>query len=256
MKSNFVFYVYVYLDPRKPGEYRYSDLTFSHEPFYVGKGKKKRQFSHIRNAYKNKQTHKYNKIRKILQIGQNPIVLLFKDNLEEQDAFDLEILLIKTIGRFDLQQGPLTNKTDGGDGFSGNHHNAPWNKGLDISDKRVLQCVETRKKTFLINEPFKGEKNPMYGRRGKLSPHFGVHKTKQHKKKISNTKIGLLNPQAKKSEIKTPDGKVFITAIRTFIKKYGKQYDISAYFLRSLAKGKTERGKFKSKLGWSCTYLD
>ena len=32
------FYVYVYLDPRKEGEYNYGGLCFNAEPFYVGKG--------------------------------------------------------------------------------------------------------------------------------------------------------------------------------------------------------------------------
>ena len=29
-------YVYVYLDPRKPGIFGYGEYKFDHEPFYVG----------------------------------------------------------------------------------------------------------------------------------------------------------------------------------------------------------------------------
>ena len=33
-----IFYVYAYLDPRKPGVFQYKDFRFDYEPFYIGKG--------------------------------------------------------------------------------------------------------------------------------------------------------------------------------------------------------------------------
>lgn len=35
------YYTYVYLDPRRPGNYEYGNFLFAYEPFYVGKGTKK-----------------------------------------------------------------------------------------------------------------------------------------------------------------------------------------------------------------------
>lgn len=41
------YYTYIYLDPRKPGHYSYSTLSFLHEPIYVGKGCQKRYLDHL-----------------------------------------------------------------------------------------------------------------------------------------------------------------------------------------------------------------
>ena len=41
------FYVYAYLDPRKPGKFKYGEYEFTHEPFYIGKGTKSRINRHL-----------------------------------------------------------------------------------------------------------------------------------------------------------------------------------------------------------------
>lgn len=110
------FYVYIYLDPRKPGEYKYGDFEFDYEPFYIGKGSNVRKFDFFigRNKFC------LNKINKIIKtMDCLPVVITVKENLIEEDAFTLEIELIKIIGRLNLKRGPLTNLTDGGEGFSG-----------------------------------------------------------------------------------------------------------------------------------------
>lgn len=120
-----IFYNYVYLDPRKPGDYNYGYLHFDFEPFYVGKGKNDRYLEHLNESrYNNK--FKSNKIKKIKKDGLKPIILKIYDNLDEKTAFENEIHLIKIIGRHDLVLGPLTNLTDGGEGG-------------DISSKKIYQ---------------------------------------------------------------------------------------------------------------------
>lgn len=120
------YYVYVYLDPRKLGNSKYGDLCFDFEPFYVGKGGQydikgsKRWEHHIKEVIRNKQVsgnaHKFLKIRKILKEGAIPNILILKRFKNLEDVLNFEIEVIKIIGRGDLNKGPLTNKTDGGDG--------------------------------------------------------------------------------------------------------------------------------------------
>ena len=120
------YYVYIYLDPRKPGIYKYNDFTLFYEPFYVGKGKNRRLYNHLEKKKLLKNTFKNNKIKKILHNGHNlkQYIIKIKNNLSLICSNNLEIKLINEIGRYDLNKGPLTNLTDGGDfGTDGYKHN-------------------------------------------------------------------------------------------------------------------------------------
>ena len=52
MKKEDKYYVYIYLDPRKPGQFQYSGLNmcFLYEPFYIGKGSDKQMYSHLKET--------------------------------------------------------------------------------------------------------------------------------------------------------------------------------------------------------------
>lgn len=199
------FYVYVYLDTRKPGNYNYSEYFFEYEPFYVGKGKRYRYRKHL---YKNSKNHsnKYliSKIKKIQkETHKHPIIFKIKNNLTENDAFLLEKKLIKIIGK-KSEKGPLCNITEGGDGISGYKHSEKtkqkmkdfWkehyknpeahlkiSKGLKNSEiwKNVIHSDEYRKKMSDIHlDP-----------NGKFQQ---VVKTKEFKDACRLSKIGELNP--------------------------------------------------------------
>lgn len=120
MKSEY--YVYAYLDPRKPGNYVYGDFEFDFEPFYIGKGMGRRLYMHIfpHNIEKDGNRYKMNKIKKILKLGYDlkseKFVVKISGNLSQKQSLSLERKCIKTIGRIDLKSGPLTNLTNGGDG--------------------------------------------------------------------------------------------------------------------------------------------
>ena len=115
MKIN-IFYNYVYLDPRKSGDYNYDNLHFDYEPIYIGKG----QYNRINIHLNKKNEHQFtNRIKEILDFGLEPIRCKLFENLEEVIAFNNERNLIKTIGRKNKGTGPLLNLTDGGQGNSG-----------------------------------------------------------------------------------------------------------------------------------------
>lgn len=116
------FYIYVYLDPRKKDYYNYVDFNFDYEPFYVGKGSGYRYLKHLTD--KNKNTHKINKIKNIIDDGYTPIILKLFENLTESEAYQKEIEIIEKIGRRINNTGPLTNYFKGGigDGYTMSNH--------------------------------------------------------------------------------------------------------------------------------------
>ena len=197
------FYTYAYLDPRKNGKFTYKDVSFMFEPFYIGKGHGNR-YKYFLDHNKKCQ----NKVKKILlETKLEPIVVLVKENLAEEEAFVLERQLIKEIGRSNLKLGPLTNLTDGGEGLSGLTHSE-----------------ETKKKMSQNHADLSGSRNPFFGRKHSKETKLkmaeslkGKRKTEDHcknlskalkgkyhsseaKKKMSNAKAGENNPFHKLSE--------------------------------------------------------
>jgi hypothetical protein len=86
--------------------YVYSYLREDMSPYYIGKGKGGRCFI---KGKKESVSPPRDKTR----------IKIIKNNLTEQEAFELEKLYILMFGRKDLGAGILRNLTDGGDGVSG-----------------------------------------------------------------------------------------------------------------------------------------
>jgi len=110
------FYTYIYFDPRTK-KYSFGQFEFEHMPFYIGKGKENRYIAHLKDAENlNKRSPKLVRIRELKAQNLLPIIVIVQNNINEKDAFALEVKLIKTIGRLDKNKGPLLNCTDGGQG--------------------------------------------------------------------------------------------------------------------------------------------
>lgn len=101
------YYVYAFLDPRLAEETKTDIATFTHRPFYIGKGTEKR----INNQSRN---HKVNtRIEAIKCQSQEPIIIKLIEGISNLHAYRIENNLIHQIGRENLNRGPLLNLTGG-----------------------------------------------------------------------------------------------------------------------------------------------
>lgn len=186
------FYVYIYLDPRKKGQYCYENVCFLHEPIYIGKGQRKRYLNHLKNLDKHINGHFKNKLMRILEneftnFDIENHILIFRSKLSEQDAFDLEKQLINNIGRSDLKRGPLTNLAEGGKGgSSGKKLSEEHKRKLLASNLGKKLSEETKEKIRQAN--FR-RKPPSKETRQKVSKALtGIKRgpcSEEHRKKLS-----------------------------------------------------------------------
>ena len=124
--------------------YVYAWLKKDGSPYYIGKGKGDRAW---------RKGH-----------GRVQIVA---SGLTEEEAFNFESILIKKIGRKDLNEGPLRNKNDGMIGGDVSHH-PNYQKGIK-KRKNLIGNLGDRFKGKKHKPGFGvGEKNGMFGtKRGK-----------------------------------------------------------------------------------------
>lgn len=118
--------------------------------------------------------------------------------------------------------------------------NIPWNKGK----KGLQKCSENVKK--IVSNRQKGEGNFHFNKKGCLSPSYGLKRTNETKKKLSDSKKGNLNPNKGIYEIYAPDGKYFYVdyGAQEFIKEH-PEYKLGKYFIYDAIKSKR---KYK---GWT-----
>jgi len=224
MRKKNKFYVYVYLNPLKPGKFEYNEYVFEYEPFYIGKGFGDRMFYHLKLKGRNYLKNKI--ISDLLKNNLTPIIIKLYDNLTDVDSLVAEIAVIKTIGRIELNSGPLTNLTDGGDGSSGHiQSDATKNKRVEsLKNSTFYETVRSDKFRESASKFFKEyyshpdsikklsdlrieDKNPMYGKQhseetkqkmskshsGDKNHFFGKFHTDETKSKISKSRIGTKN---------------------------------------------------------------
>lgn len=167
-----IYYVYILRDPRK-----------ENEPFYVGKGKDKRAESHM-NKDDEHNLFKTNVINKIRGNGLEPLIEYYKENLEESEAFLLEINLIKKYGRRDLGTGILTNLTDGGEGSSG-YRRTKEDLEKWLSTREITGYKHSDEIIEKISESNRGKKRSAETKRKLSESHLGKIQTEESNQKRS-----------------------------------------------------------------------
>jgi len=110
------YYVYAYLDPRKPGFYHFGNFNFHFEPFYIGMGTGERLYAHIKEARRKrtKASPRVDLIRKLLRLRLEPVIVKLHNYSTRSEAAEVEKQLITQIGRRSKGTGPLCNLGEGG----------------------------------------------------------------------------------------------------------------------------------------------
>lgn len=230
MNNNF--YVYVYLDSRKPGEYKYGEYVFDYEPIYVGKGINNRVKRHI-NLCKKSNTHFHNKLRLIIKDGFDPLYKILISNLSESESHKEEIRIIKIIGREEYG-GCLTNLSNGGDGQSGFKHRPESKLKTSNSlknNKEFQNYMKTSEFSKKVSDGLIGHVGYGIGIprteevRRKISESLkkipGRKHTKESKEKMSKNNSGIGNSNSCKYTIECPDGLVL---------EFFGRYQMKCYF--------------------------
>ena len=224
------YFVYCFLDTRKPGSYIFGDIKFEYEPIYIGKGKGIRPRRHL-TLYKSNNNRFYSKLSSIINNGVEPIYINIKDTLSEVEAFEYEKYFIKLIGRIE-NGGTLTNLSDGGEGQSGFKFSDESKRKMSLarkgrkmgpmSDAAKLKISICNKGRICINKGKKledivgitkasiiklklsksaservGEKNPMFGKKHKED---SINKMKENTIKLFGDDNPSFGRERKESE--------------------------------------------------------
>jgi hypothetical protein len=123
--------------------YTYAYLREDKTPYYIGKGK---------------GTRMYSKNHRVLPPSDKNLIVVLKDNLTEEEAFQHEMEMIQKYGRKDLGTGILRNMTNGGEGNSGRI--IPEHQRKLISERNSYPRSEEHKQK--ISKTLKGVKKTEY----------------------------------------------------------------------------------------------
>lgn len=184
-KSKEDFYVYIYLDPRYPGDYNYSFGSFQFKPIYVGKGRNNRCYKHLTLNIKDPF---HNTLANLKKLNQSPIILKQAIKLNETAAYNLEKRLTQEIGLACENKGPLLNLKHGGEG------GLSCNGGLKTKLKNMNNgCYEKTRQRMQTKNPMS---NPEVSKR--MADTWMFNHSEQERKDIAYKACHTLSYEQRK----------------------------------------------------------
>lgn len=217
------YYVYAYLRNKD------SEIALAGTPYYIGKGKGKRAWSHHDN--------------KIPIPKEKHNIVILEQNLSELGAFAIERRMIKWYGRIINNTGILRNQVEGGSGGSmSGKLNGMWGKTHTnkIKAKLALQPVTNfGGKTY----------EEIYGkeRAHELKQDKSI-KLKQFCANNPNVRKEANNANAKSYKFVTPNHEVIIVTGR--LKAFCQENKLDVGITIDVLKGRRESYK-----GWTASYI-
>lgn len=217
------YYLYIYLDPRKPGKFEYNGISaFDYEPIYVGKGKGNRVYSHLKEAVQKSETEcnsvKFYKIKKILTQGYKPVILVLEYG-SENHILERESLYISAIGKYTDKTGPLTNIKDD-NSYSVPKQKTKRNTNYQVGKRYVTIFCKDTSETMQIEEQYindylsygyectdewtRPKQNNNKSRHGKINPMYGKSAVQGRKWVIINNQDCKFLTAEEISNIKEP----------------------------------------------------
>ena len=178
--------------------YVYHLIDLDGKTFYVGMGKRRRMYNHVykvrRDVVPNGNQHLYNKIKKILEIGDVSYKKVF-------ESYDRNLVIQREINDIaEIGMNNLCNKTPGGDvGFCSGTHTAE-------TRKKISDALKTK-------HPFRGKHFDDTHKMNISKALTGKTLSEAHRKNIGQSRIypiGKDNPTSKKFTIQSPYGEIYV----------------------------------------------
>ena len=245
-----IYYVYVYLDPRKKGNYQFENVLFDYEPFYVGKGKKWRLNEHLTYSQlkRDRNKLKVNIIQSIMKDNLVPIIYKLYENLKEIESLELEEKLINLIGRRDLMNGTLSNLTNGGE--------TNYCKFEDLNEETKNKLKKQRSIRMLNNNPMKKQeisdkvanknRNKKHDDEYKKNMSESLKNSKKHKDATSSIEFrDIKKKEQEKNMIPVDQYDLNMNYINSYpsIKEASRQLKIPSEYISSVVNGRYKTTK-------------